>query len=166
MDEFIETTAQISECEAYRYLLTRVWDAALPSLTFMMLNPSTADASEADPTINRCIGFAKRDGFGGIRVINVYAYRSPNPHELRKVSDPIGPENSKWLENELEYVAKNKGLIVCAWGAKDFATKAAQNFLITAKEKGVDLKSLGFSKYGHPLHPLYLKANTSFVSML
>ena len=89
----IERAAVISKCGAYRYSLTRRWSGA-PLLTFVMLNPSTADAKEDDPTIRRCIGFARREGAGELIVANLYALRSSAPEALWSARDPIGPKNS------------------------------------------------------------------------
>lgn len=75
--EFVSATADIRG--DYRYRLTRVWDPTLPTITFVLLNPSTADAEHLDPTLRRCVGFAKRDGFGGMVILNLYAFRSPSP---------------------------------------------------------------------------------------
>ena len=91
----IERAAVISKCGAYRYSLTRKWSDA-PLLSFVMLNPSTADAKEDDPTIRRCIGFARREGAGGLIVANLYALRSSSPEALWAARDPIGPQNRRW----------------------------------------------------------------------
>ena len=77
-------SAEISPCGLYRYSLTRKWEAWKGTVNFIMLNPSTADAQEDDPTIRRCIGFAKAWGYGGIVVTNLFAYRATNPKELKK----------------------------------------------------------------------------------
>ncbi|TMF61888.1 MAG: DUF1643 domain-containing protein, partial [Chloroflexi bacterium] len=67
--------ATFSADRRYRYRLWRRWDGARPVVAFVMLNPSTADARRDDPTIRRCIGFAKSWGFGGVEVVNLFAYR-------------------------------------------------------------------------------------------
>uniref|UniRef100_UPI00260AFB77 DUF1643 domain-containing protein n=1 Tax=uncultured Halomonas sp. TaxID=173971 RepID=UPI00260AFB77 len=77
----------------YRYALWRVWSNHSPLLIVSMLNPSTADHRKDDPTIRRVIGFAKRDGFGGIIVLNAYAFRATNPRNMLAASDPVGPLN-------------------------------------------------------------------------
>ncbi len=93
----MQTGAELSPCKAYRYALWRRWSDAPPVL-FVMLNPSTADESQDDPTIRRCISFAKQWGHGGIIVGNLFAFRSPYPNDLQTAADPIGPENNLWLE--------------------------------------------------------------------
>lgn len=112
----IERAAVISACGAYRYSLTRKWSDA-PLLSFVMLNPSTADAKEDDPTIRRCIGFARREGAGGLIVANLYALRSPSPEALWSARNPIGPENLQTLAGLAAQAVDQSFPIVCAWGA-------------------------------------------------
>lgn len=98
--------AVLSTCGRYRYRLTRTWSQNRPPATFIMLNPSTADAHEDDKTIRRCIGYARRWGLGGLVVVNLYGYRSTNPDELWKVEDPVGPDNDHHLRAVLADAAK------------------------------------------------------------
>ena len=86
----IIANAVISECGKYRYSLTRIWDESKPKVMFIMLNSSTANANNDDPTIRRCINFAKAWGFGDLYVCNIFAYRATNPQELLKVDNPFG----------------------------------------------------------------------------
>src|SRR5579885_3397338 len=109
-------TAIVSDCDKYRYLLTRPAEVESPlrsSAVFVMLNPSTADATLDDPTIRRCRGFAKAWGCNGLVVANLFAYRATNPKELKLADDPIGPDNDKILRE----LAKEHYDIVCAWGS-------------------------------------------------
>lgn len=116
-------SAVISSCGRYRYRLTRSWDASKNKLVFVMLNPSTADAEQDDPTIRKCIGFAKRLGYGGIEVVNLFAYRATDPKELRRQQradiDIVGPENDRFIA---EAADTHGNTIVFAWGgfAQDF----------------------------------------------
>ena len=112
----IERATVISKCGAYRYSLTRKWSDA-PNLPFVMLNPSTADAKEDDPTIRRCIGFARREGAGGLIVANLYALRAPSPEALWSARDPLGPENLQTLAGLAAQAVDQSLPIVCAWGA-------------------------------------------------
>lgn len=96
LEREVATTAGISECGTYRYWLCREWSPGLDSLVWLMLNPSTADATQDDPTIRRCMGFARRWGYGGITVVNLYAYRATNPRDLLTAADPVGPENDRY----------------------------------------------------------------------
>ena len=99
--------ATISECGLYRYSLTRVWDDVLPMCIFVMLNPSTADADIDDPTIRRCINFAKREGCGSLMVVNLFAYRATSPADMKAAVDPIGSGNPTTLEETFEYAREH-----------------------------------------------------------
>jgi hypothetical protein len=116
MDLFgMEPTAIISECGKYRYQLGRRWTLIDRPLYFVMLNPSTADASVDDPTIRKCIGFAKANNFGAIEVFNLFAWRATNPKELvekRGFADVVGPENDSYLAGIPSWAT-----VVCAWGS-------------------------------------------------
>lgn len=141
-------SAIISECGAYRYTLTR-GDA--PRLCFVMLNPSTADASMDDPTIRRCLGFAKREGCAGIEVLNLYALRSTNPKLLWSHFDPVGPDNDR----QLFWASIRYMKIVAAWGANAKPERVGQVRGIL-EGNGISLFHLGLTKGGMPKHPLYL----------
>ena len=98
IEDIDERSAVLSDDGKYRYQLDRKWGPGEVMLTFVMLNPSTADANEDDPTIRRCVNFAKRELFHGIRVLNLYAYRTPSPAQLWLADDPIGPEIGRVTE--------------------------------------------------------------------
>lgn len=143
----------------YRYRLTRHW-AHRPPLPVVMLNPSIAGADKNDPTINRCIAFAKREGLGGLDVINLYGLISTNPYMLKTAVDPFGPEN---VHNHIWFIAqalKARVPILCAWGTDGAIRNGDLKFLKLAKARGVALCALGITKDGHPKHPLYLAGNT------
>ena len=106
--------AVISECGRYRYSLLREWNAGRPRLCIVMLNPSTADANKDDPTIRRCIGFARRDGYGSIVVVNVAAFRATKPKDMLMAADPVGPEN----DAALWFGAMQSEAVLVAWGTK------------------------------------------------
>jgi len=152
--------AYISLCDKYRYTLTRVWGENVENLMiFCMLNPSTADAKEDDPTIRRCVSFAKREGYDGIMVINLFALRATDPAELSKHLDPMHG-NDKVL-NSYAHRSKVTGKpIVCAWGANRFAKEQAHNFMNMCNGIMLPVYCLGVTKQGHPKHPLYLKSDT------
>jgi hypothetical protein len=83
--------------DGYRYTLTRVWDPVLPMTTFVLHNPSTADATQLDPTLRRCVGFAKREGYGGMVILNLYAFRAKDLKVMKAATDPVGPDNDRVL---------------------------------------------------------------------
>ena len=144
--------ACLSACGTYRYRLRR---GAAPHLGFVMLNPSTADATADDPTIARCCGFARREGLGGIDVVNLYAYRSTVPAALHQVRDPVGPDNDPWLV----HFAKWHRRIVCAWGAGAPDEERVLEVTQLLAHYGAQLLCLGVTKDGSPRHPLYVKAD-------
>ena len=153
----LTASAIITECGRYRYELRRVWDPKGPLLEFVMLNPSTADGDVDDPTIRRCIGFARRWGYGGIVVRNLYAYRATNPDMLANVDDPIGPENRDYLANQVA------DCTVVAWGAHPAAVGWWQGYPydITAALKRPEWLCLGLTSSGMPRHPLYIRADAT-----
>lgn len=152
----MEKYAIISECEQYRYQLRRTWDTNLQPVMFIMLNPSTADADNDDPTIRRCIGFAKTWGYGGIVVVNLFAYRATNPKDLLKCKNPVGDDNLKWIEHSASRCPK----VVAAWGNADIVNKLLANRpFYQPLEKLANVHYIELSNSGTPKHPLYLKGD-------
>lgn len=131
----------------------------LPRVAFIMLNPSTADAKEDDPTIRRCMGFARAWGYGGIDVVNLYAYRATNPKELKKAPSPIGPYN----DNTVLAIARHADKIVCAWGAH--GGRRGDSILRKLRHEGLTPMCLEKTKKGAPKHPLYLKGDLTPVPL-
>ena len=151
----ISNSAVISDDGRYRYILLRYWSER-PLMVWCMLNPSTADARQDDSTIRRCIHFASRDGFGGIHVVNLMAYRATDPQKCLIQQDPIGSENDDYLEKAAKMATYG---VVCAWGAKapDEIVRRGLHHL------GDDLRCLGMTKNGSPRHPLYVAGLQPFV---
>ena len=92
----LKNTAKLSECRKYRFALWRTWDDSKPYVMFVGLNPSTADETTDDPTLTRCINYAKSWGFGGVCMANIFAYRATEPSDMKAATDPIGSENNDW----------------------------------------------------------------------
>lgn len=151
--------AELSDCGTYRYVLARLWDEALPTVNFIMLNPSTADHLKDDPTIRRCVGFAKSWGFGQLIVTNLYPFRSPSPFEMKAASNKRGPRDPRGhrLLNDLHIAkwAANSSLIVCAWG-NHAESDVERETLKLLRSIGKTPHALRLSKSGKPNHPLYL----------
>ena len=145
--------AVISDCNNYRYKLWRVWDSKLPKVMFIMLNPSTADSSKDDPTIRRCISFAKSWGFGGIYVGNLFAYRSTSPKGLLETDNPFGDFNNIH-QTEMSEICE---LVVCAWGNSPILKKL--NYKPEFDNIKKSMHYIELSQDGTPKHPLYLKGN-------
>lgn len=149
--------AFISGCNNYRYALDRIWDDTKPKIMFLMLNPSTADDSNDDPTIRRCIGFAKSWGYGGLHVGNLFAYRSTEPKNLLIAIDPIGEENKHYLN----LMAGQCDKVVCAWGNSGIVKKLGHKFGTEYKplKEITNLHYIDLCNDGTPKHPLYLKSD-------
>jgi hypothetical protein len=138
--------------EKYRFLLSRNWDPARASVTFIMLNPSTADEVGDDPTIRRCCGLARAWGFGGLEVVNLFALRATRPRELLAAGDPVGDGNDRAI---IEAVGR-ASLTVAAWGNHGgHRDRAAQVLGLLA---GRAVHTLGLTRQGQPRHPLYAPA--------
>lgn len=146
------STAVYSDCEQYRYSLSRVWDTDAERVMFVMLNPSTATEVQNDPTVERCERRARILGFGGFRVTNIFAWRATDPRDMKAAKDPVGPQNDQILQDGAEWADR----IIAAWGVHgahlDRGAKVAEMLQTQSKP----LFHLGLSKAGHPKHPLYL----------
>lgn len=156
-DAVVGRSAQISEDGAYRYRLTRRW-AAGPLVPFVMLNPSTADAEVDDPTIRRCVGFARQLGAGGLLVVNLYAYRATKPADLFRAEDPVGPDNDEVLLETAWDADLAGGILIAAWGANARPDRVEHVLALT---DGVPWRALGVTAAGAPRHPLYVPASTA-----
>jgi hypothetical protein len=153
--------AVISACGLYRYVLRRCWDETLPPYVAGMLNPSTADADEDDPTITRVVRRAAGLGCGSLVVWNLYAFRATDPTLLSLVADPVGPENRDWIREALSECADRFGTATVGWGSGCADQKLASDVQAIAAELGVKLHCLGVTKGGHPRHPLYVSYGTA-----
>lgn len=123
-----------------------------------MLNPSTATEDEDDPTIRRCIDFAKRWGGGTLEVGNLFAYRSTDPAELAKQGDPVGPGNDEALVT----IARRADLLVAAWGSGGRLNgRSHEVTALLVSRPHTNLFVLGLTKLGQPQHPLYVPAKTT-----
>lgn len=144
----VESKAQLSRCRRYRYTLERCWDINLPTVMFIGLNPSTADEFSDDPTVRRCIGFARRWSFGSLLLANLFALRATDPKALLVHPSPIGPSNDSWIQR----MASRADLVVAAWGTR--GSLMNRNSAVT---KSIEkLHCLATTKNGFPRHPLYM----------
>lgn len=149
--------AFISDCGKFRYHLWREWDDTIDRLPFIMLNPSTAGADEDDPTVRKCVGFAKRLGFGGIEVFNLFAYRATKPVDLRNNNYQVGPDNDLIMTAGLARMRMHeRGYVICAWGANARNLSRPQEVRTHLALAGVRLRALRLLADGTPEHPLML----------
>jgi len=145
-------SAELSPCGRYRYYLSRSWSFGVHRrVLFIMLNPSTADGRLDDATIRQCRRLAQYWGFGGLDVVNLYAWRSTDPRQLLQVADPVGPDNDERIRRALQAADE----VLVAWGANAGADRADQVRLLLAG-CGKPVQCLGLTRSGTPRHPLYL----------
>jgi len=146
---FIYKNATFSSCRIYRYSLSRIWDKKKKYILFIGLNPSTANEEVDDPTIRRCVNYAKKWGYGGFMMVNLFAYRTTLPSNLKKVKYPVGSENDKYIVT----LSKKADITVAAWGNNgDFYSRDKEVLSLVPS-----LMCLKINKSGQPAHPLYLK---------
>jgi hypothetical protein len=173
----VRKSAVLSDDGVYRYELARVWNPDVRPVLFIGFNPSTADAERDDPTIRRCIRFARDWGYGGLLMGNLFAYRATNPKALPDVRknqlvSPVGEWTDEWRaswrvnrnDEALRHMADRAGLVVAAWGS------IKMPFTWEDRPERVRMKlgamhALAFTKDGHPRHPLYIKADVCPVPM-
>jgi hypothetical protein len=144
------SSAVFSDCRIYRYSLWRRWSEG-PFALFICLNPSTADETNDDPTVRRCINYSKDWGYGAFCMANIFAYRETSPKKMMLAKEPIGPDN----DNTLKDLAKKAGIIIAGWGTHGkHLNRGAEVIKLIP-----NLQCLHFNKDKSPGHPLYLKAD-------
>lgn len=153
--------ALIDETGMYRYTLYREWDSRLGRVAFIMLNPSTADGHQDDPTIKRVIGFARSWGYGSTVAVNLFAYRATKPEELKWVrrKTAIGNYNLEHVCTELD----KANLIVAAWGENVKIHNRHLDEEVVLICNSYPVKCLGVTREGHPYHPLFRPSNTELI---
>ena len=146
------SVAVYSDCENFRYALTRQWLPQGRKALFVMLNPSTATEVQNDPTVERCERRARALGFGAFRVTNIFAYRATDPRVMRAAADPIGPDNDAAIAEAAGWADQ----VICAWGSHGahFSRGVAVEAMLRAT--GKPLFHLGLTQAGAPKHPLYI----------
>ena len=147
--------ATFSRCERWRYALWRRWDASRPVANFLMLNPSTADERQLDPTCARARDYAERWGYGGLVVTNVFAWRATDPGAMKAAADPVGPGN----DIAIERAAREAALVVCAWGNHAAHRGRSAEIAALLGRARVTLHALRVNASGEPAHPLYLRGD-------
>lgn len=146
------STAEYSDCEAYRYSLRRVWAPDMPRVTYIMLNPSKATETQNDPTIERCERRARVQGFGGFCAVNIFALRETDPKKMRAHPAPEGPENDATIAQSCLWA----DTIIAAWGAHGDHLNRGLAMRDVLHATGRAVHCLGLTKHGHPRHPLYI----------
>ncbi|MEL7130920.1 MAG: DUF1643 domain-containing protein, partial [Pseudomonadota bacterium] len=136
------STAVYSDCERYRYSLTRVWDAAGQRVNFVMLNPSTATEVQNDPTVERCERRARTLGYGSFAVTNIFAWRDTDPRNMRAAVDPIGPDNDAAILERATWAQD----VIAAWGTHGEHLHRGTHVSSLLRSAGRPLFHLGLSK--------------------
>lgn len=147
--------ATFSACRRWRWLLWRRWDEARPLANFLMLNPSTADETQLDPTCTRARGYAERWGYGGLVVTNVFAWRATDPADMKAQPDPVGRDN----DAAIVHAARSCAIVVCAWGNHGAHEERSAHVVAILRKAKVPLFALRVNGGGEPAHPLYLPKN-------
>lgn len=147
----IVRTARLDRTGAYRYRCSRSWDPAGPRAAFVLLNPSAADARQDDPTLRRCIAFARAWGFGALDVVNLFARRTADPRRLARFADPVGPRNDR----HVRAVVRAADFVLAGWGnaGRLLDRHRAAGRLLAG---GPPPHCLGVTARGCPRHPLYV----------
>ncbi len=154
--------AIFSPDRVYRYMLHRKVDKSKRGIClFIMLNPSTADENQDDPTIRRCKRFAKDWDYEEVQVANIFAYRATDPNDLKNPIDPVGPHNDHWIEVSANRAISSHGIVVCAWGNHGAFQSRGLAVRMLLRKAGVDIHHIGLNQTGEPKHPLYVAANTT-----
>ena len=152
----VQSSAWYSDCECYRYDLTRSWDAQGRRLTYIMLNPSTATEVANDPTIERCQRRAEGLGFGAMRICNLFAWRETSPARLKRAQDPVGPQNDRAIREAADWADE----VFCAWGAHGAHLGRDRAVTALLARRNVKPFCLGTTRSGAPRHPLYVSYAT------
>ena len=147
-------TARFSPCRTWRYRLAQIWDESKDPLYWLMLNPSTADETQNDPTVERCERRARMWNYGGSVVLNIFAYRATAPKDMRAAPDPVGPENDKLIK-ELAAMS-NRVTVIGGWGEHGKHMERGEAIRTIFKEHDGRLQALKINASGHPAHPLYI----------
>jgi hypothetical protein len=151
--KFDVSTAEFSACKRYRYHLYRRWGKADLCVTWLMLNPSTADEYVLDPTLKRCMGFTQAMGYEAMEVVNLFALRSTDPSVLLTHPDPVGPRNDVAILSGC-----SESFVICGWGAlkKPWMVARAKRICSDLHAAGITLHIMRLTQKRHPQHPLYL----------
>lgn len=156
-DESMDRTAIFDETGCYRYWLGRRWQDVGDTVAFIMLNPSTADAMQDDPTLRACIQFAQRWEYAGLSVVNLFGYRTPHPNVLKMAADPVGLENDEYLMRAVDEAEK----VVLGWGNFGGWLERDRTVLDLIKLHANKVYCLQRNQSGQPRHPLYIRRTVS-----
>ncbi len=155
----MKRSARFGPHRRHRYSLKRQWTDLSDGgnwVTFIMLNPSTADEQQDDPTIRRCISFAKSWGGHSLEIVNLFSLVTTDPRVLPMFGDSVGEKNDEWIMAASQRMG-GAGIVVAAWGVRGKLWGRGNQVLSMLHEADVNVRSFGLTKDGYPKHPLYLK---------
>lgn len=147
--------AIISDCKYYRYSLWRLWDQSKRTITFIGLNPSTADAQEDDHTILKLIEYTKKWCFGGFYVVNLFAYRATDSKKIKQIIDPVGENNDDYIASAME----QSELVIAMWSNHGNYNGRADEVYEAIKHMNM-IHCFKVNRTGEPAHPLMLSYDT------
>lgn len=162
----IYSGAQFSPCGLYRYSLERQWSGVNSDarVVYIMLNPSTADAQQDDATIRVCMGRARRLGYSGITVVNLFALRATDPKVMlahpHPISDPGDPGRNEW---EITAAIHCRDMVICAWGRHGGHLRRDEAVLEALRHRDIKPWALKLNADGRPAHPLRIPYSQPFV---
>ena len=142
-------SAILSDCRKYRYSLSRIWDNSKPYVLVIGLNPSTADENVDDRTVKKCENYAKNWGFGGLKVVNLFAFRATLPVDMMRADNPVGFDNDRYIKE----LSKDAALTIVAWGNDGSYLGRDKEVLKLIKNP----MCININKTGQPSHPLFQK---------
>ncbi|MFT5586249.1 MAG: hypothetical protein ACI9VR_003846 [Cognaticolwellia sp.] len=152
----MKRSAALSPCGLYRTHLRRIWDPAGTRVCFIGLNPSTADGTQDDPTLRRCIVFAKQWGHGSLVLLNLFARRTPSPAELWRMAAAGQDIEGQQMQALIQEAAQAQQVVAC-WGAAKAARPRGRELVLNLESAGVEVHAIQRTKGGDPSHPLYLR---------
>lgn len=163
-------SAQFSSCYKYRYGLLVQWDDHKPIMVWCMLNPSTADEDKNDPTIERCERRARKLGFGGLYILNIFAYRATDPKDMKKQKDPQGYWNNHTIVSVINTyldvdTTKQNVNVHCGWGTHGSYRNRGKDVMEIITAMGATPVCLKQNANGSPKHPLYCSYDLNFKPM-
>ena len=144
-----------SDCQKYRYILHRTWNETKDPLVMIMLNPSTATEVQNDPTVERCHRRALEHGFGGMIVLNIFAYRATDPKVMRAQDDPVGPYNDQFISDVIKSYHSSDN-VVCGWGTHGEFMNRHDHVMNLFLNQNIEPLGFKWTKNGYPQHPLYI----------
>ncbi len=151
-----QSEAHFSDCEKYRYWLRRDWDTSKPTISFLMLNPSTANEIDNDPTIERCQRRAITMGYGSMIIVNLFPFRMTDSSLLNSVDNLLGDITE--ADDCILRAVQLSDMTVCGWGKHPLAATRGQSVATMLAQANLQHKimCLQLNIDRSPQHPLYI----------